>query len=65
MVIKSETVCKDTTLLTRGAAITREQTTQYTYIEAPPPLCISYASPEQTEQDLHQETQEAAGDKGQ
>ncbi len=34
------------------------------YIEGPPPLYISYASPEQTRQDQYQETLEAAGDKG-
>ncbi len=32
------------------------------YVEGPPPLYISYASPEQTR---YQETLEAAGDKGQ
>ncbi len=40
-------------------------TTQYTYIEGPLPLYISYASPEQARQDQYQETLEAAGDKGQ
>ncbi len=35
------------------------------YVEGPPPLYISYASPEQTRQDQYQETLEAAGDKGQ
>ncbi len=35
------------------------------YLEGPPPLYISYASPEQTRQDRYQETLEAAGDKGQ
>ncbi len=35
------------------------------YIKGPPPLYISYASPEQTRQDRYQETLEAAGDKGQ
>ncbi len=34
------------------------------YIEGPPPLYISYTSPEQTKQDQYQETLEAAGDKG-
>ncbi len=35
------------------------------YIEGPPPLYISYASPDQTRQDRYQDTLEAAGDKGQ
>ncbi len=35
------------------------------YVEGPPPLYISYASPEQTRQDRYKETLEAAGDKGQ
>ncbi len=35
------------------------------YVEGPPPLYISYASPEQTRQDRYQETPEAAGDKSQ
>ncbi len=35
------------------------------YIQGPPPLYISYASPEQTRQHRYQETLEAAGDKGQ
>ncbi len=34
------------------------------YIERPPLLYISYASPEQTRQDRYKETLEAAGDKG-
>ncbi len=29
------------------------------YIEGPPPLCISYASPEQTRQNWYQKTLEA------
>ncbi len=33
------------------------------YIEGPPPLYLSYASPEQTKQDQYQETLETAGDK--
>ncbi len=33
-----------------------EQTTQYTYIEGPPPLYISYVSPEQIKHDQHKET---------
>ncbi len=33
------------------------------YVEGPPPLYISYASPEQTKQDRYQETLEAAGDR--
>ncbi len=33
------------------------------YVEGPPPLYMSYASPEQTGQDQYQETLEAAGDK--
>ncbi len=35
------------------------------YIEGPPPLYISYASPEHTRHDRYQEILEAAGDKGQ
>ncbi len=35
------------------------------YIERPPPLYISYASPEQTKQNQYQETLEAVGDKSQ
>ncbi len=35
------------------------------YVEGPPPIYISYASPEQSKQDRYQETLEAAGDKGQ
>ncbi len=35
------------------------------YVEGPPPLYISYTSPEQTKQDRYQETLEAAGDKDQ
>ncbi len=35
------------------------------YIERPPPLYISYESPEQTKQDQYQETLEAAEDKHQ
>ncbi len=35
------------------------------YVEGPPLLYISYASPEQTRQDRYQETLETAGDKGQ
>ncbi len=35
------------------------------YVEGPPPLYISYASPEQTGQDRYHKTLEAAGDKGQ
>ncbi len=35
------------------------------YIEGPPPLYISYASPEQTKQEIYQKTPEAAGDKSQ
>ncbi len=34
------------------------------YIEGPPPLYISYASPEQARQDQYQETLEATGNKG-
>ncbi len=37
----------------------------YTYIEGPSPLYISYLSPEQTRQDKYQDTLESAGDKGQ
>ncbi len=33
------------------------------YIEGPPPLYISYISPEQTRQDRYQETLKTAGDK--
>ncbi len=33
------------------------------YIEGPPALYISYASPEQTKQDRYQETLDAVGDK--
>ncbi len=33
------------------------------YIEGPPPLYFSYASPEQPRQDWYQETLEAARDK--
>ncbi len=33
------------------------------YVEGPPPLDISYASPEQTKQDIYQETLETARDK--
>ncbi len=35
------------------------------YVEGPPPLYISYVSPQQTRQDRYQETLEAAGDNGQ
>ncbi len=35
------------------------------YTEGPPPLYISYVSPEQTKQDQHQKKLEAAGDKDQ
>ncbi len=35
---------------------------QYMYVEGPPPPYILYISPEQTKQDHHQETLEAAGD---
>ncbi len=35
------------------------------YVEEPPPLYISYASPEQTRQDQYQDALDAAGDKGQ
>ncbi len=35
------------------------------FIEGPPPLYISYISPEQTKLDQYEETLEAAGDKGQ
>ncbi len=50
-------MCKDTiTFLTYGAASTR-----YMHIEGPPPLYMSYVSPEQTKQDQHQETLEATG----
>ncbi len=35
------------------------------YIEGPPPLYITYVSPEQTKQDSCQKTLEAARDKGQ
>ncbi len=38
---------------------------QYMYVEGPPLLYISYASPEQTRQDRYQETLETAGDKSQ
>ncbi len=34
------------------------------YTEEPPPLYISYVSPEQTNQGQHQEMQEPAGHKG-
>ncbi len=37
---------------------------QYTYIEGPHPLYISYVSPVQTKQDRHHRTIEAARDKG-
>ncbi len=37
---------------------------KHMYIEGPPPLYISYVSPEQTKQDRHQDTLEP-GDKGQ
>ncbi len=36
--------------------------TQYMYIEGPPQLYISYASPEEIRQDQYQETLEAARD---
>ncbi len=56
--------CKDTTNTSYiGAAISWLQTTQYTYLEGPSLLYISFASPELTKQDRYQETLEAAGDK--
>ncbi len=64
IIIKSVMVCKDTTtLLTYGAAITNHPIYVYRGTTS---TYISYVSPEQTKQDLHQETLEAAGDdKGQ
>ncbi len=38
---------------------------KYTYVEGPPRLYISYVSPEQTNQESHQETLETAGHKAQ
>ncbi len=51
--------------MTNTSYITKQQTTQYMYVEGPPPLYISHASQEQTRQGRYQEILEAAGDKGQ
>ncbi len=52
-----------TTLLAYGAATTQYQTMQYTYVEEPHPLYISYVCPKQAKQDRHQETLERETEK--